>query len=99
MVHKQRKKREMAFQVYIRYPLFHQKIPMRLGEQRKYRIDAEADLSGIAKHPLFKLVKGEAYIKREPATRLGIKERRTLEKMGLGKQSFKRGLLESLSAD
>ena len=89
----------MAFQVYIRYPLFHQKIPMRLGEQRKQRKDAETDLSGIVKHPLFKLVKGEAYIKREPATRLEIQERRMLEKMGMGKQSFKRGLIESLSAD
>jgi hypothetical protein len=99
MVHKQKKKREMAFQVYILYPLFHQKKPMPLGEQRKYRIDAETDLFGITTHPLFKLVKGKAFIKREPATKLEIKERKMLEKMGLGKQSVKRGLIETFSVD
>jgi len=99
MVHKRKKKKEMAYQVYYIYPLFHQKRALALGEQRKYRKDAETDLSGLTGHPLFKLVKGKAFIRREPASKLEIRERKMLKKMGLGKQSVKRGLIETFSVD
>jgi hypothetical protein len=100
MVHKitdPKKRIAMAYRVYFDTKLNRDKWSPVL-EQWEYLEDAKKNEWLIQKNPLMKKLDVRTKIVKERAEYTEMLERKMLEKIGLKKQSFARGFLESVNA-